>query len=125
MKLKDKYLSVGIWSENHEKLAKWYEKVLGFDYKCRIDYPNDKCIEFKFGKNYFFVGWHNKIHGKNKDKYRIMIGFNVKSVTKTAEELEKRGVKFIAKPFEGPPGGFWCTTIEDPEGNLLQFYGDK
>jgi predicted enzyme related to lactoylglutathione lyase len=54
-----------------------------------------------------------------------MVGFGVKSVSKTYEELKKKKVKFIAKPFAAPPGGFWCMTIQDPEGNMLQFMGGK
>ena len=123
--LKDKYLSVGIWSLNHKKLAKWYEEVMGFKVREEINLPNDECIDFNFGENYFFIGKHDKIHGVNSDPYRIMVGFNVESVNNTYKILAKKGVQFIAKPFEAPGGGFWCMTISDPEGNILQFYGDK
>lgn len=30
MKLKNKDISVCIWSDNYEKLAKWYEDALGY-----------------------------------------------------------------------------------------------
>ena len=125
MKLKDSNLSVGIWSDNFEALARWYENTLNFKIRGRTNLPDDMCIEFEFGKNYFFIGKHDKVKGTSKDPYRIMIGFNVDSVTETYKDLAKRDVKFIAKPFEGPAGGFWCMTIQDPEGNILQFYGDK
>ncbi|MBI3366053.1 hypothetical protein HY041_00295, partial [Candidatus Roizmanbacteria bacterium] len=53
------------------------------------------------------------------------VGFGVKSVTKTYKELKRKKVKVLVKPFPAPPGGFWCMTIQDPEGNILQFTGGK
>ncbi len=126
MKLKDKHLSVGIWSENYEALANWYENVLGFSPKEKMELPNDTYISFDFGSNdFFFIGKHNKIKGKSKDPYRIMIGFHVKSVTSIYMELKNKKVTFVALPFQSPTGDFWCMTIQDPEGNMLQFMGDK
>lgn len=123
--LKDTNLSVCIWSDNYKKLAAWYKDVLGVKIREELTLPNDTGTDFDFGKNYLYIGRHDKIHGESKDPYRIMIGFNVQSIFKKYEELKKKKVRFIAKPFEGPPGGFWCMTIRDPEGNILQFFGDK
>ena len=123
--LKDTHLSVCIWSDNYKKLAAWYKYVLGVKVREELTLPNDTGTDFDFGKNYLYIGRHDKIYGKSKDPYRIMIGFNVKSISNKYEELKKKKVRFIAKPFEGPPGGFWCMTIQDPEGNILQFFGDK
>lgn len=125
MKLLTKNFSIIIFSHDHEKLAQWYNKILGFKITETIDMPNERFISFDFGKLYFSIGEHDKVKGKSKDPYRIMIGFDVKSVTKTYAELSKKGVTFIAKPFEAPPGGYWCTTAKDPEGNILQFFGSK
>ena len=125
MKLKNKIISVCIWSDNYGKLAKWYEDVLDFPVRERLTYPDDTGVDFDFGDTNFYVGKHSEVNGKSKDPYRIMVGFNVSSVTKTYEELKRKKVKIIAKPFEGPPGGFWCMTIADPEGNILQFFGQK
>ena len=125
MKLKNKEISVGIWSEDYEKLAKWYEDVLGFTVKSRLNLPNDTVIDFDFGDTYFFIGKHDKVKGKNKDPHRIMIGFNVDSVAEAYNEIKDKDVTFVAKPFEAPAGGYWCMTIQDPEGNIIQFFGDK
>ena len=125
MKLKDKFLGIGVWSENHQKLAEWYEEVLGFTVRERMNLINDTYVDFDFGPNYFFIGQHSQIHGKNKDPFRTMIGFNVDSVETLYQELKSKKVKFIATPFEAPPGGYWCMTIEDPDGNTLQFFSDK
>lgn len=125
MKLSDKHVSICLWSENYEKLAKWYEDVLGFKVNRRLTLPDDTGVDFDFLPSYFYVGKHDKVKGKSKDPYRIMTGFNVESVSEAYNELKNKPVTFIAKPFEGPPGGFWCMTIADPEGNLLQFFGQK
>lgn len=125
MKLAATNLSIGIWSDNYEELARWYQDVLSFPFKSRTDLKNDTCIDFEFGENYFFIGKHDKVSGNAQDPYRIMIGFSVESISETFSELKKKNVTIIAPPFEGPTGGFWCMTIADPEGNILQFFGQK
>ncbi len=125
MKLKDKNLSYLIFSADHKKLAKWYEKVLGFKVREVIDMPHEHFVDFDFGENYFAIGHHGKVKGKNKDIYRHMIGFNVESVSRAYQDLKNKPVTFIARPFEAPPDGYWCMTLKDPEGNILQFFGDK
>lgn len=125
MKLKDKKVSVGIWSSNYEKLAQWYETVLGFTVRSHLNLPNDTVIDFDFGDTYFFVGKHSKVKGKSKDPYRMMVGFNVDSVSKAYNEIKDKDVTFVAKPFESPEGGYYCMTIQDPEGNILQFFGGE
>lgn len=125
MKLANNIVSVCIWSGNYEKLAKWYEEVLGFSVSRRLTLPDDTGVDFNFLPAFFYVGKHSKVKGKSKDPYRMMVGFNVKSVSKAYSELKNKPVKIIAKPFAGPPGGFWCMTIADPEGNILQFFGGK
>lgn len=125
MNLRIKALSVGIWSENYKKLAKWYEKVLELKVKERMNLPNDTYVAFDMGENFFWIGKHSKVKGKNKDKYRHMIGFEVKKVGVEYKNLLKNKAKIIAPPFEIPTGGVWCCTFEDPEKNILQLYGEK
>lgn len=52
MQLRIKALSVGIWSENYKKLAKWYEKVLGLKVKEKMELPNDTYVAFDMGENH-------------------------------------------------------------------------
>jgi len=125
MKLKDLTISICLWSDDYENLAKWYEDVLGFPVAQRLTLPDDTGVDFAFQPAYFYVGKHDKVQGKSKDPYRVMINFNVESVQEVYKELKDKKVTIIAKPFEGPPGGFWCMTVADPEGNILQFLGDK
>lgn len=126
MQLKNKAISVGIWSEDYKKLAKWYVDVLSFTVRESAELPNDSYIAFDFGENWLWIGKHDKVHGKAKDPYRIMIEFYVNSVMNTYNELKEKGVTIIAEPFAEPTGtGNWCMTIADPEDNILQFYGKK
>lgn len=126
MKLRNKGLSIGIWSENYKKLAKWYEEVLNFKVSMSMELPNDSFVAFDFGENWFWIGKHSKVRGKSKDPYRIMIGFHVDSVTEVYNELKKKGVEFIAKPFQEPDGSDgWAATFKDSEGNILQLFGRK
>jgi len=125
MLLGTKKFSIIIFSDNHKKLAEWYEKTLELKINDHIDMPHEHFIGFDFGGLFFSIGHHGKVKGKSKDPYRMMIGFDVRSVNKTYEKLVKKGVYFIAKPFEAPPGGYWCMTATDPEGNILQFFGGK
>jgi len=92
MKLSNNSLGVIIWSGNYKKLAKWYQKVIGFKVKSTQDIPGDTYVA---------------------------------SVTDVFNELKPKGVKFIAEPIESPEGGYWVTTLQDPEGNLFQFFGGK
>lgn len=125
MKLKNKHVSVIIWSDDYEKLVEWYTNVLNFTVRERLTLPNDTCTGFDFGETFFSVGRHDKVHGVSRDPYRMMVGFNVDSVNETYDDLKNKPINIIAKPFESPQGGYWCMTIADPDGNILQFFGGK
>lgn len=118
----EKTLGVIIYSENYKELADWYENVLGFKAIEHLELPDDTYVAFEMGDNYFSVGQHSEVHGKNQDSCRIMINFNVPSVAETYEEIKDKDVKVVAPPFEAPPGGFYCMTLKDPEGNIIQFF---
>ena len=44
MKLSNNSLGVIIWSGNYKKLAKWYQKVIGFKVKSTQDIPGDTYV---------------------------------------------------------------------------------
>ncbi|KKR34380.1 MAG: Protein containing Glyoxalase/bleomycin resistance protein/dioxygenase-like protein [Candidatus Gottesmanbacteria bacterium GW2011_GWA2_41_12] len=119
-----KFDGVCLWSENPWKLAKFYEDILGIKVHRELTHPNDKGIEFMINDAYFFIGFHDKIKGNNKDPYRIMVGFHVDSVTKTYEDLKNKGVVFEQPASKSPDGTFMVATAYDPEGNIIQFFGD-
>ncbi len=125
MKFAKKAISVGIWSSDYQKLAKWYEDVLGFTFTDNAELLNDSFVSFSLGDCWFWIGKHDKVEGKNKDPYRIMPEFYVESVMDTYNEIKDKDVTIIAKPFQEPTSDNWCMTIMDPEDNILQFYGRK
>ncbi len=126
MKINNTKLAIGLWSDNYKELAKWYQDVLGLPFRQASELPTDTFIAFDFGENWFWIAPHDKVQGKSKDPYRIMIEFYVENIKETYEELKSHNVEFIAEPFPDPLGGDgWCMTFKDPDGNLLQMYGKK
>jgi catechol 2,3-dioxygenase-like lactoylglutathione lyase family enzyme len=117
--------SVCLWSENPDKLAEFYEKVLGLVVDQKINLPDDKGISFKLGEVLLFIGYHDKIKGESKDPYRIMPGFWVKSVKDVYDELSPKKIEFIREPSISPDGTYYAATIIDPEGNIIQFFSEK
>lgn len=119
--------TVLIWSSNYKKLATWYEDVLGLKVTWRSNHPQDTGILFGFDGETtdLWIGQHDRVRGKNKDVYRIMINLKVDSVTKHYKELVKKGVRFEAKPFKAPTLPYWFATFYDPENNILQLVGGK
>jgi len=125
MKLQAPYLSVALWSEHHKKLANWYQDILGLNIRSYTNNPADDCYDMDVGPNFFSIGKHDKVKGNNKDPYRMMIGFQVSSISKVYEELKNKQITWIAKPFLAPTGTVWCMTLQDPEDNIVQFFGGK
>ncbi len=121
------FSTILIWSGNYKKLADWYEKVLGLKVTWKSDHPEDTGVLFGFeGKETdLWIGQHDRVIGKNRDFYRIMINIKVDSVSKVYKELLNKGIKFEAKPFKAPTLPYWFATFYDPENNLLQLIGGK
>src|SRR3989338_5476592 len=114
-----------IWSENYRQLADWYIDKLDLKVYEEINHPNDTGVGFMVGNVYLWIGQHSKVKGKNKDIHRHMFNFVVDSVLKSYEELKKRGVKFLAKPFKAPTFDKYFATFYDFDNNLVQLIGDK
>ncbi len=114
-----------IWSSDYKKLVQWYEDKLELKRIGEVNHPQDMCVGFRIGDVELWIGYHDKIKGKNKDKYRIMHNFVVDSVTDVYNTLSKKGVKFIAKPFKAPTFDKYFATFEDLDGNIMQLIGGK
>lgn len=119
--------TVLIWSADYKKLANWYKDVLGLKVTGSINHPQDTGILFGFedGETDLWIGQHDRVKGKNKDFYRIMINIKVDSVSKVYKELLKKRIKFEAKPFKAPTLPYYFATFYDPENNILQLIGGK
>lgn len=117
--------AVLIWSESWRKLADWYQNILGLAMDEELHLPDDTGRGFSIGDTYLWVGHHDEVRGKSKDKYRIMISFEVDSVENSFKKLKSRGVLFILEPTLSPTKEFYVATAVDPENNIIQFYGEK
>ncbi len=117
--------SVFVWSDNYRALANWYQEKLGLVPVEELNHPKDTGVGFQVGKVYLWIGQHLKVKGKNKDIHRHMFNFVVDSVTKSYQQLEKKGVKFFAKPFKAPTFDKYFATFYDLDNNLVQLTGDK
>ena len=114
-----------IWSENWRALADWYRTALELPVESELALPDDTGVNFLVNDTYFWVGYHDQVAGKNKDRYRIMIGFDVDSVNETYQALVKKGVTFILPPTLSPTKTFYVSTALDPEDNIIQFYSSQ
>lgn len=117
--------AVLIWSEDYKKLADWYQDKLDLEVLEELNHPDDTGIGFQVGNVYLWIGQHSQVKGKNMDVHRHMFNFVVDSVTKSYEELEAKGVKFLAKPFKAPTFDKYFATFYDLDNNLVQLIGDK
>jgi predicted enzyme related to lactoylglutathione lyase len=116
-----------IWSENFKNLANWYKNVLGLKVVEELDHPKDTGVLLEFPEKgcWLWVGQHSRVHGKNKDPYRLMINLDTDSVEKTYQFLIKKKVRIIAKPFKAPTFDKYFCTFSDPEGNTVQVIGPR
>lgn len=114
-----------IWSEDYRKLANWYKDMLELEVLEELDHPEDTGVGFQVGNVYLWIGQHSQVKGKNKDMHRHMFNFVVDSVSETYEKLEKKGVKFLAKPFKAPTFDKYFATFYDLDDNLVQLIGNK
>lgn len=114
-----------VWSQDYKKLAKWYQDKLELQKIGEVNHPQDKAIGFRIGTVELWIGFHDRVKGKNKDKYRIMHNFTVDSVSESYKHLLIKGVKFIAKPFKAPTFDKYFATFQDLDGNIIQLIGGR
>jgi uncharacterized glyoxalase superfamily protein PhnB len=116
-----------LWSKNPDKLVEFYKNVLGLEQSLKLELEDDYGYNFVVGEHHsLWIGKHDKVSGKNKDTFRLMINLYVNDVFEWFEKLKKRkDVKIIAEPFVTPPtrgnkNPRYVFTFLDPEGNCLQ-----
>lgn len=114
-----------IWSQDYKRLADWYIEKLNLTIVRELSHPQDTAVQFKLGNAKFWIGQHSQVKGKNNDSHRFMVNFVVDSVEETYEKLQKKGVKFLAKPFKAPTLDKYFATFYDLDDNILQIVGPK
>ena len=80
-----------IWTSNLIKMTEFYTNVLNIKPSNMLD----NHVSFHFGKLKFIIATHEKINGKSKDKYRMMINFEVDNIYKSFDRLKLFDVKII------------------------------
>lgn len=116
---------IDVWSEDYERLAKWYEEVLELTPVQKLNLPDDTGVVFDISGIFLYIGKHSEVRGKSKDPKRIMLEFRVESVSKVYKKLSHLGVEFIRKPEMASTGDMHVATVLDPDGNVIQFIGGE
>ena len=117
---------ISLFSENPDKLAEFYTKILGFKQVVKVDREDDYGYGIEATKGYkLWIAKHSKVKGKNDNPYRIMLSFYVDDINDYFSIVESRSnLKIIEKPTAT------CMNIKgeerlvgaflDPDGNCIQ-----
>ena len=108
-----------VWTDNLERLKKFYEQALGLTpHSVRENFIaykwNAGKVEIRFS-----IGFHSRVNGGSKDPFRAMINFDVTDINEISSRLKAHGTKFIREPELEHWGGL-VATFEDPDGNIIQ-----
>lgn len=131
---KSKYIL--FWSQNPDKLVKFYTDILGLELLSKTDIPAKDGLEKDYGydlklseSNILWIGHHPDVAKKNTDPLRHMINLDVEDLQGWYEKVREAGCEIIQKPILTPFATkerqvHVCTWL-DPEGNCWQFFGLK
>ena len=108
--------SVMIGTKQPQKLAVFYEQVLGKPAEM-VDQENG-FWGWQVGNSYLSVLEHSEMGGNTKDPGRVMFNFETSQVKEEFERIKGLGGKIIREPYE--MGGGWIATLADPDGNYFQ-----
>jgi predicted enzyme related to lactoylglutathione lyase len=121
-----------IFTEDPDELVKFYTEALGWGIVRKLEYDLDYgyTLEISPGGMQVWLAQHSEVKGSNKDPYRHLMNLYTDKLEYYLERVRSYpGAKVIAEPFsmgEIIPGEKrWCCTVLDPEGNCLQFMGEK
>lgn len=117
-----------IFSQNPDKLAKFYRDVLKLELETKLDIPNDYGYMFHIaGEMKLWIGKHSEVKGKSKEPVRIIHNLYTDEVQKWYEKVKKAGCKILCKPqlipFATKKEPCYVSTFLDPENNCWQFMG--
>ncbi|MDX6234446.1 MAG: hypothetical protein QOH68_3554 [Nocardioidaceae bacterium] len=108
--------SILIGSENPQRLAEYYTKVLGEPAMADGGYTS-----WQIGQGFVSVGAHDQVHGKNAAPGRIIWNIETADVQGAFDRFVAAGAIVIREPytFEQEPGS-WIATLADPDDNYFQ-----
>jgi len=114
-----KFAGASIWSEDLNNLLPFYRDVLGL--KVAMRSPGYVLLgDDSPDVPWLGLGTHSKVHGRNADPARHMVGFATDDIQAEWKRLKEAGVEFIQDPTSY--GDIWIATLKDPEGNLVQLF---
>jgi predicted enzyme related to lactoylglutathione lyase len=103
-----------IWTDDLARLAAFYKDTMGLE----KSFENEEFVVL----GDLGIGKHSEVHGKARDPYRIMLGFDVDDAQAEYKRLKDKGVEFIREPSLEPDGQLTIATLKDPDGNIIQLF---
>ena len=108
-------VGVTLWTDNLERLVRFYRDTLGL----KLHRNHGDFVNFVFGDVRLNLGLHDRVKGRSRDPYRVMVHLGVVDIQEAHRRLSGEGVEFIRVPEREEWGG-WVATFLDPDGNVLQ-----
>jgi predicted enzyme related to lactoylglutathione lyase len=110
-----KMSSVLLGTDNAERLAEFYTKVLGAPMMSDGGYTS-----WSTGAAGLTIGPHSEVHGQNKEPGRAIWFFEAADIKMEFERIKSLGGQVIAEPYS-PGGGpdVMLATFADPDGNYF------
>lgn len=113
---------VTLFTENTEKLADFYTKVVGLKLTGEFEMGDDDqsvyMYEMKDGAGLAIVH-HSKVKGKNKTPERIIFNLEVSNIQDEVKKVKKAGAKLTQDVYHVEGYGY-IATFEDVDGNYFQ-----
>ena len=108
--------SILIGSENPDRLAAYYTRVLG-----EPAYSGNGYTAWKIGSGFVTIGPHAEVKGQNGAPGRIIWNIESEDVKGDYERFQAAGAIVIRAPyeFEDAPGSL-IATFADPDDNYFQ-----
>lgn len=113
--------SITIFSQNAEKLANFYNRVLDLPISqiAALGENGEQMFLLETCGSLFSIVDHSRVKGKNREPERFIINFEVTDIFKEAENLEQKSVKKIQDIYHVESYGL-IATFEDIDGNYFQ-----
>ena len=114
--------SILLFSENAEKLAKFYQDKVGLKQtmEAEMGEKGEELFAFEMDKgSALYIVDHSAIKGKNKDPKRVMLNLEVANIEDEVGKLEKSKVKRV-QDIHHVEGYGKIATFEDIDGNYFQ-----
>ena len=119
---------------NVNEISKWYQDVLGFKFTRRMDF-DDYGVHIEFlESNGFGMELIEKQGSKSKQERMAdlkdtsllqgltKVGFLVENIEEVSASLKEKEVKIVFDVTDDPEEDMCWMIIEDPDGNIIQFF---